>query len=349
MISPRPTDSHTSVPGADHQPETAKVQRDVDSGNRQDIVTEVRLALDDAHPDVGNVVERLIVDRAHPLDMVRSLNHPDRRDRVLATITELADARLLQERTLENFIPDNPGRGPLFAAVSEEVNFRDGGESRKAFYVAHCKSADAARAVGVGAGSEERAMIVDYGRRLADEVIPHVSEEVMELMQAVDGSMSIRAKNATGLLDKVARMSEGASGRPGRTDYQVGDVIDAVGARIIVGDTERLEHLLSEISEKFGTGSDGRVLEMENMYAQPKSHNPAYRVVPYVISVEVKGVPYTYELQLCSWRASIASDLEHNTIYKPYINPTVAEQQKVRWMQAEAAALDQDETRRRWI
>ncbi|TQJ18900.1 hypothetical protein [Kribbella jejuensis] len=311
-------------------------------------VRAVRDALDERHPDVSRVVERLVADKEHPLDVVGSLNSAKRRPKALFTISELADERLLANRDLDDFNVDNPGRGPLFEPVRQEVNHQADGRSRKAEYVAHCKDVDAARSVGARPSAEERLLVQDYGRRLVDDVVPQVGREVGELAREVDGRRSIRAKDADGLHDKVERMSRGSEGRPGRPDYQIGDVIDAVGARITVADTEHLERLLSTIDERFGSGDGGRILELENMYAGPKPHNPAYRVIPLIVAVEVNKTPYTFELQLCTWRASIASDLEHNTVYKPYIRPTEAEQDKVRRMQAEAAALDQEETRSRW-
>jgi ppGpp synthetase/RelA/SpoT-type nucleotidyltranferase len=349
----RPTDQ-PDLPSknrpADNVPETKESPVPSDGGrpNTADTVREIRNALSDRHPDVSGVVERLVTDKEHPLDVVASLNNSDRRPKALATIRELADERLLADRGLQDFAAEHPGRGPLFEPVRREVNHQEDGQSRKSVYVAHCKSVDAARTVGANPSPDDRLLVQDYGRRLVDDVLPQVRREVRQLAGEAQGRGSIRAKDADGLLDKVERMSAGSEDRPTRPDYQVGDVIDAVGARITIGDTDRLERLLSTIEDRFGSGDGGRILELENMYAGPKPHNPSYRVVPLIIAVEVNRTPYTFELQLCTWRASIASDLEHNTIYKPYIRPTPAEQDKVRRMQAEAAALDQDETRSRW-
>jgi ppGpp synthetase/RelA/SpoT-type nucleotidyltranferase len=322
--------------------------RDDGRTDQAEAARDVRHALAERHPDVADVVSRLVADEAHPLDVVRSLADRERRPRALATIRELADERLLADRGLDDFTAEHPGRGPLFAPVPRELNHHEDDISRKATYILACKSLDAARTVGSDPSPMDRRLVDDYSSRLIDEVASRVSLEVGELAREVDGTRSIRAKDADGLLDKVNRMTDGAGGRSARVDYQVGDVIDAVGARITVADTERLEYLLSGVKERFGVGDDGRILEMENMYAEPKPHNPSYRVVPLVIAVEVNRMPYTFELQLCTWRASIASDLEHNTLYKPYIRPTRAQQERVRRMQAEAAALDQDETRSRW-
>ncbi|WP_344240954.1 hypothetical protein [Kribbella hippodromi] len=311
-------------------------------------IREVREALNERHPDVAGVVTRLVDDKDHPLDVVERLRDPERRSTAIATLRELADERTLESQGLEEFRAEHPGRGPLFRPVPYELNNHDDGRSRKAAYVADCKASEPARVVGPQPSDDERELVSDYARRLSDDVMPQVWLEVGALSRGVEGIRSIRAKDADGLHDKVARMAGGAGEREARPEYQVGDVIDAVGARITVSDTERLEQLLSDIKDRFGVGDGGRILELENMYASPKAHNPSYRTVPLIVAVEVDRRPYTFELQLCTWRSSIASDLEHNTVYKPYIRPAQAEQEKVRRMQAEAAALDQNETRRRW-
>ncbi|MFD7712328.1 hypothetical protein ACFV8W_35115, partial [Streptomyces sp. NPDC059786] len=106
-----------------------------------------------------------------------------------------------------------------------------------------------------------------------------------------------------------------------------------------------LAQVLEAAKRHFGVGAGGRILEIENMYAEPKEKNPAYRVIPLVVRVDVAGVPYTFELQLTTMRASVAADLEHNTLFKPYVEMSPADAEMVKGMLAEAAALDQEETR----
>jgi hypothetical protein len=91
------------------------------------------------------------------------------------------------------------------------------------------------------------------------------------------------------------------------------------------------------VKERFGD----RILEIENMYAEPKAQAPAYRVIPIIISIETDGLPCTYELQLTTQRASIAADIEHNTLYKPYVRADYDQKMAVRTAMEEAAALDQ--------
>lgn len=155
----------------------------------------------------------------------------------------------------------------------------------------------------------------------------------------------LRVKGPHAILEKVARMSTGREHRPARPGYRTGDVVDAVGARITVDGTAALAALTTTVLDRYGIGDGGRVLDMENRYTAPKPHNPAHRVMPFIIAVEVGGSAYTFELQLSTRRASVAADLEHNTVCKTYTAVTDHQRARVQAMQAEAAALDQDETR----
>src|SRR5262249_54714722 len=159
------------------------------------------------------------------------------------------------------------------------------------------------------------ASVGKWARFLRDDVEPKVSEQVGQIVNDLNNatggnaSYSVRTKNADGLFDKVGRMTTGKAGRGVRPDYQVGDVIDAVGARITVDSTAELASTLDRVKSHFGTGENGRILEIENMYASPKSGAPNYRVVTMVI----REGNATFELQLSTRRASIAADLQHNT------------------------------------
>jgi ppGpp synthetase/RelA/SpoT-type nucleotidyltranferase len=300
------------------------------------------------HSDVASITQRLVNDSvAHPTNVARNLADPATRDATIATIGELADGRALDGRTLDEYRAANPGQGPLFEPVDPSINTDADGRDRKAVLVEEAKQADPARDVGNTPTPEESARVDDYARRLREDVHPAVEAEVRRFVEAVapDSSVSVRTKSAEGILDKVERMTEGSESRPGRPNYRTGDVIDAVGARITTNNMRDLEQVLEAAKSHFGVGDDGRILEIENMYAEPKSKNPAYRVIPLVVRVDVDGLPYTFELQLTTQRASIAADLEHNTLFKPYVEMSPTEKEKVRRMLAEAAALDQEETR----
>lgn len=333
----------TSAPAG---PPTAAGASSAGRAEPDDVAAAVEAALGEAHPDVAALVARLVADVAHPLDLTRALADPRRRHHTLAMLSELADGRALAGRTLDQYRAENPGRGPLFEPVPAEALTTADGRSRKKLFLARARDLDPARVIGADPTRAERVLLDDYVRRLSRQVQPYVRAELEALAAPFDdAAVSLRVKDTEGIIDKVQRMSAGSADRPGRPDYRVGEVVDAVGARITVGDTAELAGVVTAVVNRYGIGDGGNVLDMENMYAEPKRHNPAYRVVPFIIGASLDGLPYTFEIQLCTRRASIASDLEHNTVYKPYVPVGDGERDRVRGMQAEAAALDQDETR----
>jgi ppGpp synthetase/RelA/SpoT-type nucleotidyltranferase len=204
--------------------------------------------------------------------------------------------------------------------------------------------------VGPTPTAQEVVLLKDYAARLKHRVQPAVQAEIESLAREVGADLgttvivSSRAKKSNDILDKVQRMTTGWTGMPARSGYRAGDVIDAVGARLTVSDMQTLEAVFDRIQTQFGVGDGGRILEIENMYAEPKSKAPEYRVIPMIISVEVDGRPYTFELQLTTERASVAADINHNTVYKPYVTVDRFARRAVMNTMREAAALDQLET-----
>jgi hypothetical protein len=216
--------------------------------------------------------------------------------------------------------------------------------------VASAKERDPARRVGANHAEADRVAVEEYANRLKQQVEPAVRRELEGLVGELRRDfgvmeVSVRSKDGGGLLDKVDRMVQGREGAGGRPGYQVGDVIDAVGGRITVRGTDALGALYQRIRDYFGVGDEGKILEIENMYADPKSKAPEYRVIPMIIKADVKGMPYTFELQLTTQRSSIVADIEHNTVYKPYVRLSGNDKIAVMLAMAEAAAQDQAETR----
>jgi ppGpp synthetase/RelA/SpoT-type nucleotidyltranferase len=324
---------------------------DADWQARQAAKEAVRNALGDEYPELANVVGRLIDDTEHRLNLVEALKDPTHRPRTLELLKEMAAGRTLAGQALEDFLQTYPGRGPLFEKMSGDVYVDAAGRSRKQLFVERLKDQDPSLRVGETLGELERMQVEDYAWRLQYEVEPTVRREIASLTDLINerfgsgATYNVRTKDAEALIDKVNRMVGGSAGRSPRPDYQVGDVIDAVGARITVEDTTQLAVLLEEVKTRFGTGPGGRILEVENMYASPKPHAPAYRVIPMIISTEVNGRQYTFELQLTTRRASTAADLGHNTIYKPSVETTASERDAILRAQEEAAALEQIESR----
>jgi ppGpp synthetase/RelA/SpoT-type nucleotidyltranferase len=311
----------------------------------------------------------MLVDDTHPLNMVESLRNPETRAATIATLAEISGSHLLDEHSFTEFFELHPGQGPLFEPVTRDENYTEAGSKRVADYIDQIKPADPVRDLGadqsrrllahVKAVDENRpvpelspedsarlATVQEYATRLKAEVLPAALRELQDIVDLLppgaDVRINARAKDPQGLLDKVGRMAAGWQGRDSRPDYQIGDVIDAVGARITLGSAADLGRVLAMVKERFGTGDGGRVLEIENMYAQPKRNNPAYRVVPLVVSMEIDHVPYTYELQLTTRRASVAADMEHNSVYKDdYIPATAAQKEAVKRAMRETAAIEQ--------
>jgi len=303
----------------------------------------IHRALDGVSPELARVVAALAADREHPLNMTTALDDPERRERVLDLLAEMARGEIVTREPLAVYLARTPGRGPLFDLPLAPERKAAG---RTAAFVAEARATDPARAVQAYPTADERTAVSAYERKLALAVEPAVAVEVVTLAEraavAVGAavSVSIRTKEPGGIMDKVERMTMGNVGRVGRPEYSVGDVIDAVGARITVANMQALAAVLDEARKELGA----RILELENLYLEPKAHDPTYRVVPMVVSIEVDKQLYTYELQLTTERASVAADLGHNTMYKPYVPVTEAGRRAIPRAKAEAAALDQAET-----
>jgi ppGpp synthetase/RelA/SpoT-type nucleotidyltranferase len=298
------------------------------------------------------VVQKLL-DDPHSLNVTNSLHRPALHEPVLDVVVELGrgDALRPYEGDLAAFLGEHPGEGRLFERVPPEINRTIGPDgierTRLSVYVEEMKAGDLALRVGGDPSAADLAAVHDYAARLKDEVKPAVDRELQAIVDIVrentDGPVDYnsRPKLAPDLLDKVERMARGRPGAPGRPDYRVGDIVDAVGARITVPDMPSMRRALEAVERHFGLGDGGRIVEVDNMYAAPKAKNPAYRVIPLVIGVEVGGRRYAFELQLTTLRASVAADIEHNSLYKPYIVLTQDERDAVKAALREAAALDQ--------
>ena len=339
------------VPARDPEPAAGGSRPDPENRGRVDAHAAVTERLAPEHPELASVVDKLL-DDPHPLNVTDALANPDLRPRTLDLLDELAEGRALPDgMTLEEFRRANPGEGSVFEVPDRHVNFDAEGNSRKQEFVDESKVLDPARAVGAVPTTEQRALVADYADRLNDEVAPAVATEVRDLVDSLPAELregvtvNARAKTDDGLFDKVERMVQGRENLPPRPGYEVGDVIDAVGTRITVDNMQQLEAVLDKVLDHFGVGDGGRILELENMYAQPKARSPEYRVIPLTIAKEVDGQLYTFELQLTTRRASIAADLNHNTLYKPYVDLTEAERAAIQRAMEEAAALDQLESR----
>ncbi|PPJ36878.1 hypothetical protein C5E45_18310 [Nocardia nova] len=346
---------HGEAPGEWQPDDGVMPESSADNGAHELPLESVQRAIQDSigqHSSaLASVLNRLVAD-PHPLGITSALRDPHMHARTVELVAGLTSFRELTRYgdDLEAYRSENPGHGPLFESIEPHINMDADGRSRKNEYVAAAKLRDEARTVGRNPSEADRAAVNEYAHRLAGLVEPSVENELNAIAEDLrkefgDMTVSVRSKDGDGLLDKVQRMLLGRAGAPGRPNYEVGDVIDAVGGRITVHDMKALAAVFERVKNHFGTGDAGRILEIENMYAHPKSKAPSYRVIPMIIKSEVNGMPYTFELQLTTQRASIAADIEHNTFYKPYVSISSYEEDLILRLMAEAAAQDQAETR----
>jgi ppGpp synthetase/RelA/SpoT-type nucleotidyltranferase len=297
-------------------------------------------------PELADVVVRLLADHAasdHRLNATEALLDADRRPRAVQLLIELSRKETISSYgSLAQFLAAHPGVGNLFEPVSDEINHAPDGTSRKKAFEAAARLRDPVRALGPNPTVSDLTLLDDYRIRLHRRVLPAARREIEEIAELLGSGarVSARAKKVDDLVDKVRRMTSDRPNRPARPDYRVGDIIDAVGVRLTVPDMAILENALDLVKERFGD----RILEIENMYAQPKGQAPSYRVIPIIVSIESDGLPCTYELQLTTQRASLAADLEHNTLYKPYVSVDGEQRLAVQTAMEEAAALDQLES-----
>lgn len=218
------------------------VDRVAASADAESLGDRVDRALSEIAPELASVTRKIAEDRRHPLDLTRALHDPARRERSLELLAELGEGRLLRgQQHVTDYTRERPGRGPLFEPVPSEVNHVADGRTRMEEYISATKADDPVRATERNPDDGQRALLDRYARRLDDDVLPAVIAEVDALVESIpDAQMSMRVKTADGILDKVERMTSGSESRPPRPGYAVGDVIDAVGARITVEDTDSL-------------------------------------------------------------------------------------------------------------
>lgn len=297
------------------------------------------------HPAVASVLGKLLTDTGHPLGLTASLTDPERRDATVAVLRQLAKHRTLGDSSLAEWMAAHPGVGPLFESTRLSLNVNASGVPRKDAFAALVGEADPARVIGVAPTAKQRDELRRYARRLQRKVMPAVDAEMRELTSLYPGArLRVRTKGAHGILEKVRRTNAGGGGRSARDAYSAVDVFDAVASRIVTTDVSQLADVYEWILDWFGTGDDGRVLGVENTYVNLKARKPAYRAIHVDVRFDVGGVPYVSELQLTTLRASIAADLDHNAVYKPFIETTPAERSAVLGMLDEAAAMDQADT-----
>jgi ppGpp synthetase/RelA/SpoT-type nucleotidyltranferase len=299
----------------------------------------VHAAFDGRHPDLEEVLAKLLSPTAQPLNITRALRDPSRRHTALTTLFEMAESGRLDGTTLDRYLAEHPASGDLFQPVPEHANLLPDGRSRIGAHLAARRDADPAFGVGRNPTPRERAAVEAYASHVQQAVQATMVDDLMGALDRYrDLDVAYRVKTADSLLKKIAKKQE--EGR----DYRVGDIADMLGMRVFTKDVAQLTSVMATVVEHYGGfGEGGRILEVINTYAGPRPESLHYRAVHLLVSAEIDGKPVVFELQLVTQRASVANDLFHDTVYKPLIEVSPAQQAVIRRLAQEAAAAEQEE------
>jgi len=173
-----------------------------------------------------------------------------------------------------------------------------------------------------------------------------------------DREISKRVKSVTSTQGKISKFRD--SGEEWAKEATVADVFDLLGGRIVVSDLDALERLMVKIEELLGfkiernaqgelqVSKDSLILRKENKFLSNENRDDPYRAVQYTIRLDrdklqelferagihpkiPEGIDisqHTFELQIKTRRASTASDLFHDAVYKDILQ-LVPELQKI--------------------
>lgn len=223
--------------------------------------------------------------RTPPPDRPAEHRDPPPDDRLARRVREAADAREAGAEAASETGPDRAlAAAPSPPCVPEPpayVNYGRDGIARKDAYIDAAKRCDEALRVGVPGTAYETELVRAYAARLRDRVAPAVRVELTTpaTEAGVDGA-EVEVADAGAITDRVRSAV--------RAGYQVGDVTDAIRARIEVAGPAGLPALLDAAERHFGTGDRGRILEIRP--------NPAD--VRLTIATTEDGHRYAYELRL---------------------------------------------------
>lgn len=290
----------------------------------QGAIAETRAALS-KHPELAGVLEKFLLDVDHPVNVTSYLKDPARRVIVLHDLLLIAESKAIGTEEFSQIISETAHADhPLFKALDPELNETNG---RKRSEILSEKLATGTEAelyaIGAGPTPTQRVLLDRYVTRLNNETRSRFETTLESIVREVDAPsetihpdgfpvMSGRAKSAEGILDKIARMRRGNDGKDPRPGYTLANMPDAVGCRITVRDVQQLSGIMQLVEARFGKQN---IYEKDSFYVNPKKRERPYRVITYTITVD--GVPC--ELQLSTLSSSMTADLEHNTLYKPYI------------------------------
>jgi hypothetical protein len=303
----------------------ALIDRSLEQGLRED-------------PEAASALKKVIGGSEFSRDVVQSLEDPVRRAGALDIIRDLADERTLREQPLPDYLRDHPGSGALYERIPHHVNHHPDGTTRLQGFVWEAQQHDQARSVGPELDAAQWQQLGGYAQRLRYEALPVIEAELNQFALGWPGAeVTVSTKNAEAIL---AAIRWGAAGRP---DFTAADVIDALSVRIVVPDTERLSDAMVQLRNYFGFGDQGRIVTVDNRYAEPAAVDPQSRAVPIVVKVTANGQIYLAELRLVTRRAALVAELRAG-LQSGTSGLTESERARLDRMFDEAVALDQAES-----
>lgn len=272
------------------------------------------------NPTLDTVVDLMLKDTAHPMDLTRNLANPNLSPKVSEKFHELAPVRGITPDEFKAVVEANREKiKRLFPQDDTLFNINPITGQKLAVELRDSLIESNPVLFGIGDSKwltqAQQHQLHKHADYLKVSVLPRLRNTLDEITGMLPeghyAHVSARAKTADGLEDKVFRMQAGNGGKAERPHYRLADVPDAVGGRVVVENIEDVAAVTAEIEKKFA----GKISEKDNFYLNPRKSEGPYRVITY--TVECEGVPC--EIQVMTLASNISSDIEHNTVYKQLI------------------------------
>ncbi|HRZ39509.1 MAG TPA: hypothetical protein P5246_00715, partial [Candidatus Omnitrophota bacterium] len=265
---------------------------------------------------------------------------------VLSTISEMASRTLIESMTggvegrgiqasqadLEAYIPLLKQKSSFYMA-EEVARFKNQAEYWKAEeeWIKHRKTTNPrwskfradGKAKNYEQEREDAEILLTYASQNLEPVLVEVLGAFVEEagLAGEFANISYRTKGIESSLDKLGRLRSApwAQGK----DVSLADLVDLLGGRIVVDDLRSLEKLMNAVEKVIAEKQDDprfkgmRILRKENKFIANDGKPDPYRAVQYTITFPgADGEQFTFELQLKTFSAMVASDLFHNAVYK---------------------------------
>ncbi|MDA1209356.1 MAG: cyclic nucleotide-binding domain-containing protein, partial [bacterium] len=299
----------------------------------------VRTELGEQNELLANALEQLLVDVDYPLTVTDFLHNPDTRKATLDTIIEVAGQHPVTKAEFQKKVFDTFARlDPAFTADDKKFN-----EDPKGLkYVDEIRTMKMETSAVHRADDDPSEEVMTKLEKHIDKRNTKVEPELVKKLGKVVGQVngrkdgfpviSSRTKNAPGVVDKIKRMRRGNDGKDPRPEYCMADIPDITGGRVVTRNADQLEKIIRKLEDEF----KGQIIEKDNFYGNESKRMKPYRVITYTVLVH--GEPC--EIQLTTLAASIAADINHNTIYKPIAATSKKQQELLDNIMKQAALLD---------